>query len=98
MTARPTCPHCNATLEKWATPDGTAWGPFLHVCFNDLCPYYVRGWSVMEAQFGRHVSYRHFLDPITGATGPLPVWSAMALRADIVPETDDDRDHQRLEQ
>jgi hypothetical protein len=92
MATRPTCPHCHAQLVKWLTPVGTSWGPFLYVCFNDECSYYRGGWQYMESHFGRKVSYRHYLDPSTGATGPLPVWSALALRGDIVPETDEERD------
>ncbi len=89
MGSRPVCPHCNHPLQKWRTPAESSWGPFLLVCFNDDCDYYRRGWTVMDEGFGRRVSYRHSLDPSTGATGPLPVWSSSALRGDIVPETDD---------
>ena len=95
MASRPTCPHCNQPLLKWRTPDETSWGPHLLVCFNDDCDYYRRGWTFMEERFGRKASYRHYLDPSTGATGPLPVWSASALRGDIVPETDDTDDDTR---
>ncbi len=96
MGSRPVCPHCNSTLLKWPTPLESSWGPFLLVCFNDDCDYYRRGWTFMEEKFGRRASYRHYLDPSTGATGPLPVWSSSALRGDIVPETDDtDDDPQR---
>ena len=86
MTARPTCPHCNATLEKWATPEGTAWGPFLHVCFNDDCPYYVRGWTWMEQQYGVRASYRYRVDAFSGFETPVPVWSSTALRNAILPD------------
>ena len=95
MASRPICPHCNVPLLKWRTPDGSSWGPFLFVCFNDDCAYYKRGWTFLEEQFGRKASYRHSLDPSTGATGPLPVWSSLALREDIVPETDDTDDEAR---
>jgi hypothetical protein len=95
MTSRPTCPHCSSILLQWRTPDGSTWGPFLYVCFNDDCSYYQRGWTFMEERVGRKASYRYSLDPDTGATGPLPVWSPSALRADIVPETDDTDDHER---
>jgi hypothetical protein len=74
-------------MRRWATPTGSSWeSPFLWVCFSDECPYYVRGWTWLEQQFGRKASYRHSLDPATGAAGPLPVWSAAALRAEILPD------------
>ena len=81
------CPHCGQGLRKWLPPDGTSWGQGLqYVCFNDECPYYVRGWDWMEKQFNHRVSYRHRYDPATGEQGPLPVWSATALRERIVED------------
>ena len=80
-----TCPHCDSQLLKWSNPDGSSWGQvFQYVCFNDECPYYKRGWEWMSDQFNAHASYRYRLDPATGETGPLPVWSDDALKDQII--------------
>ncbi len=85
IDATPLCPHCQVPLVRWANPPLTNWsGEFQLVCFNDACPYYVRGWAWMLQQFNVHVSYRHRVDPTNGETGPLPVWSADALRSNIL--------------
>ena len=71
---------------RWAAPEGSTWNGLQYVCFNDECPYYVRGWEWMLAQFNVAGSYRHRLDPATGESGPLPVWSAEDFRGSIVEE------------
>lgn len=40
----------------------------------------------MRQQFNVNVSYRHRLDPTTGESGPLPVWSEDALRGGILSD------------
>ena len=81
------CPHCCQPLVRWRNPQVSTWGAeFQYVCFNDQCPYFVRGWSWMQEQYSVAASYRFRLDPATGETGPLPVWSAEALKGGIVTE------------
>jgi hypothetical protein len=80
-----TCPHCGKTLTKWVPSIENSWGPqYQLVCFNDECPYYVKGWDWMRTRFQQNVSYRYRYNPETGETGPLPVWSEMALRGGII--------------
>lgn len=89
------CPHCGERLLRWRNPQLACWdGDYQYVCFNDDCPYFVRGWEWMRTQFNVTASYRHRFDPKTGDTGPLPVWSREALKCNLAPEkeTSDDRD------
>lgn len=79
------CPHCGEKMVKWLPSDQSSWGPNpQRVCFNDQCPYYIKGWEWMQTQFQQKASYRFRFDPATGETGPLPVWSPTALRTGIV--------------
>lgn len=84
---KPTCPHCGDRLKKYRTPAHTTWGgAIMLICFNDDCPYFKKGWEHMKETQKVHSSYRFRLDPNTGATGPMPVWSEDALKDDIVEE------------
>jgi hypothetical protein len=81
----PACPHCGEALVPFSLPEACGWEtPFQLACFNDDCPYYVRGWAWMEERYGVKTSYRHRLDPSSGTASPLPVWSPTALRALIL--------------
>ncbi len=83
--AVPSCPHCGEPLLPFALPEAGGWdSPFQLACWNDECPYYVRGWTWMESEYGVRSSYRYRLDPGTGAASPLPVWSPTAIRDQII--------------
>lgn len=87
------CPHCGSRLLKWRVPDGASWSEeFFFVCFDDECPYYVGGWSWMKEQYNQTASYRYALNPSTGASFPIPVWSASATRQMIVDDAEGDDD------
>ena len=82
-----TCPHCGSRLKKWLVPEGASWNEeFFFVCFNNDCAYYQKGWVWMKEQFSQGASYRYMLNPTTGASSPLPVWSDSAMREMIVED------------
>lgn len=80
-----TCPHCQAPLAVLELPDAFD-HPFDLACFNDECPYYVRGWAWMEQQYGVKSSYRYRVDPRNGWASPLAVWSSDAMRNCVRPD------------
>ena len=83
----PRCKHCNEAMKKWQPPADSTWSTtFLWVCFNDECPYFIRGWDHMMKTQEVKASYRHSLNPETGTTGPLPTWSHDAHRDRIIED------------
>jgi len=82
------CPYCGEKMKKWAVPDNPfvqTWdNDFMYICFNDVCPYYVRGWDVMQKAGNRGVSYRLMYHPGKDCCLPVPVPSPWALKESIV--------------
>jgi hypothetical protein len=61
-------------MNKWQAPVDSDWiGALKYVCFNNECPYYVRGWKWMDEKYGNKSSYRHSINPQNGKTSPLAV-------------------------
>jgi len=81
-------------MQRWTNPDMGSWsGEYQYVCFNDDCPYFVRGWAWMEERYGVKASYRYRLDPVTHESGPLPVWSARDFRSSIIFDSEELHGH-----
>lgn len=81
------CPHCGEIMRKWAVPNTpfTTWdNEFMYICFNDTCPYLMRGWEAMNKQGNRGLSYRLMYDPIRDRCMPVPVPSLDALKESII--------------
>ena len=84
---KPCCPHCGDCMKKWKTPTDSSWETdYQWVCFNDQCTYFVRGWDWMMDQQGVKASYRHRMNPRSGVSGPLPVWSYDAHKDHILED------------
>jgi len=83
--AKPCCPHCHGLLQPFELPEEGGWDSKFHLaCFNDECSYYANGWKWMEERYGVKSSYRYRLDPVSGESSPLAVWSPDALKDRIL--------------
>ncbi|SFN05400.1 class I SAM-dependent methyltransferase [Thermodesulforhabdus norvegica] len=83
------CPYCGQRLSKWKVPltPFTEWDTdFFYVCFNDLCPYFMRGWMAMLEQGNLGFSYRFRYNPVSGGIDPMPVPHPRAYRESIVED------------
>jgi hypothetical protein len=83
------CPYCGEKMKKWAVPQGpfTEWdNEFMYICFNDDCPYVVRGWEVMAGQGNRGISYRCMYYPEKEVCTPVPIFSLQTLKESIVED------------
>lgn len=82
------CPYCGERMQKWAVPDNPfaqTWdNDYMYICFNDACPYYVRGWDVMYEETGRGQSYRLMYHPVNDCCLPIPTPTRFALREGII--------------
>ena len=82
-----TCPHCESRLKKWRVPEDSSWDDeFFFACFNDDCSYYQKGWAWMKERYGHVASYRYAVNPNTGGSLMIPVWSDSATREMIVED------------
>ena len=52
----------------------------VYVCFNNDCPYLIRGWDVMAAQGNPGFSYRLTYNPVLNRCMPAALPSAHAER------------------
>ena len=84
------CPHCDEKLKKWEVPDNPfcqTWdNDFMYICFNDECPYFVRGWDRMHRETNQGMSYRLMYNPENDRCMPIPVPTHMALKDGIVED------------
>ncbi len=82
------CPHCDQKLNKWEVPDNPfcqTWdNDYMYICFNDECPYYVRGWDKMYRDTLQGMSYRLMYNPEKDRCMPIPVPSPHALKDGII--------------
>lgn len=81
------CPYCQEPLSQWEVPDDPCidWNnEYLRICFNDACPFVVRGWRFMWDQGIEGHSYRYLLNPETGGSTTVPIRGLNDLRPGIV--------------
>ena len=84
-----TCPYCDSQLTKWAVPQTpfTEYDTeFMYICFEDSCPFLVRGWEALSRQGNHGFSCRFMYDPDRDVCLSVPVPSLRALRESIVEE------------
>jgi len=98
------CPHCGQNLNKWSTPsfnfaDGLGWcTPFLYVCFNDECSFYVNSWKHLNEAYGQEMGYRFMLHPDSGESSSIPVGNKYAMKGDIIDEIREAEEKAELEE
>jgi hypothetical protein len=82
-----TCPHCDERLKRWQVPLSpfSEWdAEFLDICFNDACPFLVRGWSTMAEQGNGSGSYRLGFHRERNVYLTIPVQGLRTLKDGIV--------------
>lgn len=82
-----TCPHCGEVLKRWQVPLSpfSEWdAEFLDICFNDACPFLVRGWSTVAEQGNGSGSYRLAYHRERNVYLTIPVQGLRTLRDGIV--------------
>ena len=81
------CPHCGRKMNKWAVSQTpfTEWDTeYMYICFNNRCPYYLKGWDAMQKQGNPGMSYRCMYNPDNDRCMPVPTPHRNALRDGIV--------------
>jgi len=81
------CPYCLEPLSKWEVPDDPCidWpNDYLYLCFNDSCPFVVKGWRHMWNQGIMGTSYRYLFNPEKGTSMTVPIRGLADLRPGIV--------------
>jgi SAM-dependent methyltransferase len=83
------CPRCGSRLRRWSVPQTpfTEWDTeYMFVCFDDTCPFYLRGWGALHRQGNFGFSHRFMYDPDRHVCTSVPVHGPTALRDGIVDE------------
>jgi SAM-dependent methyltransferase len=83
------CPYCGERMKKWEVPQTpfTEWDvEFMYICFNDTCPYLVRGWNTMNRQGNRGYSLRAMYIKERDSFSSVPVQSLKELKEFIVED------------
>jgi SAM-dependent methyltransferase len=81
------CPYCDSKLGKWEVPQTpfTEWdAEHLYICFNDSCPYLLRGWQSLGTQGIPGMSYRLMYNPSNDRCYPVPIYSLGSMKDGIV--------------
>ncbi len=77
------CPHCDEPLTKTNAPPNpfSGWeSPYLYICLNNACPYYVRSEETLAAQGVPGGAYRFVFDPLREWCGPVATKTLGTLR------------------
>lgn len=83
------CPWCDERMKKWVVPNNpfSDWdSEYLYICFNDRCPYVLRGWKTMARQGVIGLSYRQVYEPVRDTFITIPIPNLDAMKESIVEE------------
>lgn len=92
VTEAPECPYCGHKMSKMEPPtfnlsDGLGWcTPFLYVCFNDECSFYINGWEHIKVNYGKTASYRCMIYPDSGNKDAICVYTPDGLKGQILED------------
>ncbi|GAF99783.1 unnamed protein product [marine sediment metagenome] len=79
-------------MSIWEVPpftfsDGLGWGtPYLFICFNDECSFYVQGWENLMENYAHNASYRCMNYPGTKQFECIPVFSQIGGTGQIIDD------------